>query len=125
MAVLDYAANALQFETVGHSVKRPDVTAFLDRLATQPAERPTFVVLDNAAIQRGIDPERLERWRTGHHFILCYLPPNSPELNLIEILWKQAKYVWRRFATWDTHRLVEEVTQLLSGYGKQFQIKLT
>lgn len=124
VAVLDYAANALQFETLGHSVKRPDVTAFLERLASQPAGRPTFVVLDNAAIHRGIDPDRLEHWRTDHHFILCHLPPYSPELNLIEILWKQAKFFWRRFVTWDKNRLLEEVTQLLSGYGKQFQIRL-
>ncbi|WEF29177.1 hypothetical protein PYR66_05475 [Klebsiella aerogenes] len=24
----------------------------------------------------------------------------GPELNLIEIVWKQAKYHWRRFITW-------------------------
>ncbi|WP_422646233.1 transposase, partial [Xenorhabdus nematophila] len=28
---------------------------------------------------------------------LLYLPAYSPELNLIEIVWKQAKYHWRRF----------------------------
>ncbi len=27
-------------------------------------------------------------------FVLLFLPPYSPELNLIEILWKQAKYHW-------------------------------
>ncbi|WP_196800768.1 transposase, partial [Xenorhabdus nematophila] len=28
--------------------------------------------------------------------LLLYLPAYSPELNLIEIVWKQAKYDWRR-----------------------------
>jgi transposase len=32
--------------------------------------------------------------------VLFYLPPHSPELNLIEIVWKHAKYHWRRFVTW-------------------------
>ncbi|WP_370663455.1 transposase [Massilia rhizosphaerae] len=28
---------------------------------------------------------------------LSYLPPYSPELNRIEIMWTHAKYFWRRF----------------------------
>ncbi|YAP79127.1 transposase [Xenorhabdus stockiae] len=30
---------------------------------------------------------------------VCSLPAYNPELNLIEIIWKQAKYHWRRFIT--------------------------
>ncbi|WP_415873359.1 transposase [Burkholderia ubonensis] len=29
--------------------------------------------------------------------LLFYLPPYSPELNLIEIVWRHLKYRWRRF----------------------------
>jgi len=32
--------------------------------------------------------------------LLFYLPPYSPQLNLIEIVWKHFKYHWRRFVTW-------------------------
>ncbi len=50
-----------------------------------------------------------------HRMQLFYLPPYSPELNMIEILWKQAKYHWRNFATWT-------VRNLPNRYGTKFQI---
>ncbi|WP_404841974.1 transposase [Burkholderia vietnamiensis] len=41
-----------------------------------------------------------------HHALLFYLPAYSPELNMIEIVWRQLKYRWRRFVTWtkENHR---------------------
>ncbi|RIQ15699.1 transposase, partial [Salmonella enterica] len=29
------------------------------------------------------------------------MPAYSPELNLIEMVWKTAKYHWRRFINWN------------------------
>lgn len=40
---------------------------------------------------------------------LYYLPPYSPELDRIEILWKHAKYDWRRFASINGAALREEI----------------
>ncbi|MDC9582311.1 hypothetical protein PSI15_12175 [Xenorhabdus sp. PR6a] len=37
----------------------------------------------------------------------------SPELNLIEIVWKQAKYHWRRFMTWTQETMEEEINALV------------
>lgn len=54
-------------------------------------------------------------------FILLCLPPYSPELNLIENLWKQAKYHWRTFTTWAKQDLSKQVHALLSGFGTQFK----
>jgi transposase len=62
---------------------------------------------------------------TQHKVFLCYLPPYSPELNMIEILWKQAKYHWREFVTWTKETLPEKVRELLDGYGSKFQISFT
>jgi transposase len=31
--------------------------------------------------------------------IIKYLPPYSPELNLIEILWRRIKYTWLPFSS--------------------------
>jgi transposase len=53
---------------------------------------------------------------------LFYLPPYSPELNLIEIVWKQAKYHWRRFVTWTKETIDAEIAKLLDAYGSKFQI---
>ena len=54
--------------------------------------------------------------------ILLFLPPYSPELNLIEILWKQAKYHWRSFATWAKQDLLQEVQALFGGFGTKFKL---
>ncbi|WP_424218128.1 transposase [Azovibrio sp.] len=50
------------------------------------------------------------------------MPPYSPELNLIEIVWKQAKYHWREFATWSKDTFRAKVSELLDGFGTKFQI---
>ena len=47
--------------------------------------------------------------------MLFYLPPYSPELNMIEILWKQAKYHWRRFITWTHDTIDSEIDALLGA----------
>ncbi|CAM3340811.1 putative transposase (fragment) [Xenorhabdus nematophila ATCC 19061] len=57
--------------------------------------------------------------------LLLYLPAYSPELNLIEIVWKQAKYDWRRFITWTQDTMEYEVNTLLKGYGDQFAINFS
>ncbi|UIF89276.1 hypothetical protein KAF44_30355 (plasmid) [Cupriavidus necator] len=51
--------------------------------------------------------------------------PYSPELNLIEIVWKHAKYHWRRFVTWTKETIDTEIEILLSGYGSKFEIRFS
>lgn len=104
-----------------HTV-RDDVIAFFDGIAEQPRSVPCIVLLDNANIHRGETMEqKREQWQR-HGFYLYYLPPYSPELNRIEILWKQAKYFWRRFTRLTASALVDEVTSLMTNYGKEFTI---
>ncbi|SFN88890.1 transposase, partial [Xenorhabdus japonica] len=57
--------------------------------------------------------------------LLLYLPAYSPELNLIEIIWKQAKYHWRRFITRTQDTMEDELNTLLDGYGDQFAINFS
>jgi transposase len=51
---------------------------------------------------------------------LYYLPPYSPELNSIEVLWKQAKYFWRKFARLTGSALIDEVNAVMANYGTEF-----
>ncbi|CAE6877227.1 hypothetical protein R75465_08681 [Paraburkholderia aspalathi] len=83
----------------------------------------TVVVLDNASIHHNIDQETIDRWFLDHHMVLFYLPPYSPELNLIEIVWKHVKYHWRRFVTWTKENIDAEIAKLLGGYGSEFEIR--
>ena len=72
-------------ETYIHSVS---VVELLEQLATRFRDHPITVVLDNARYQRNkfvmAEAERL-------HITLLWLPSYSPNLNLIERLWKLVK----------------------------------
>ncbi|CBJ90274.1 hypothetical protein XNC1_2215 [Xenorhabdus nematophila ATCC 19061] len=46
-------------------------------------------------------------------------------MNLIEIVWKQAKYHWRRFINWTQNTMEHELNTLLKGYGDQFAINFS
>jgi transposase len=64
---------------------------------------------------------RLDRGGVIHFF---YLPPYGPQLNLIEILWKPAKYHCRRFVTWTKETIVAKIGKLLARFGSEFEICL-
>ncbi|WP_372450347.1 transposase [Paraburkholderia aspalathi] len=53
------------------------------------------------------------------------MPPYSPELNLIEIVWKHFKYHWRRFTTWTKETIDAKLEILLNGYGSKFQVNFS
>ena len=77
--------------------------------------------MDNASIHHNLDKHMLEEWLLCK-FVPLYLPPYSPELNPIEIVWKQVKYHWRSFKTWAKDSLLTEVKDLLDGYGNKFHV---
>jgi len=126
MGALDFAGQHLHHQQVTGTINRETFVAFIEGLLPHIAKpTPTFVILDNARIHHGLDDDTLLRWMNEHNTFLCYLPPYSPELNMIEILWKQAKYHWRAFVTWSRDTLHENVRELLDGYGTKFQINFT
>lgn len=111
----------LVWEAVTQPVRRENVIAFFDRLVEDIVCK-TVVILDNASIHRG-EPmkEKQEQWaRKGLHFL--YLPAYSPEFNAIEILWKQAKYFWRRFIALSGMELQDEVEALMRGFSTEYTI---
>jgi hypothetical protein len=111
----------LIWEAVAHPVARKDVIAFFDRMANSLTQK-TVVVLDNAGIHHGAPMrERQVEWERKGLYLL-YLPPYCPELNAIEILWKQAKYFWRRFLTLSGTALQDEVDALMRGFGNDYTI---
>lgn len=104
-----------------HTV-REDVMAFWDELAAQPHSVPRIVILDNAGIHKGAPMTQKRQLWQQQDLYLYYLPPYSPELNRIEILWKQAKYFWRRFLYLKGENLRNEVRSIMENYGKAFTI---
>jgi transposase len=123
IGALEFNTGRLWYDLHSQAVKRPHVTELIDRIARREQRMPlTVVVLDNATMHHHIDSDKLDEWLIEHRLILLHLPPYSPELNLIEILWKHAKYHWRRFLTWSKEQLREEVAKLMDSVGHQFKI---
>lgn len=112
----------LIWKTQQRPTRREDVIAFFDQVADQPHSVPRIVSLDNAAIHKGeAMGKKQRRWaRQGLH--LYYLPPYSPELNRIEIVWKHAKYFWRRFIAMNGVALLDEIRSLMKGFGTEFTV---
>lgn len=126
LGALDYGANTLMHQIHSVSIKRDTLVQFLDQVAQagDPA-KPTVVVLDNAKIHHGIGEAVFHRWLVDHRLLLLHLPAYSPELNLIEIVWKHAKYHWRRFVTWTKETIDAEIAQLLGAYGSSFEVRFS
>ncbi len=123
MGALDFAGQRLYHAQAVSTVNRETFTNFMEHLIPQIAKpMPTFIILDNARIHHGLDDSLTLRWMMEFNTFLCYLPPYSPELNMIEILWKQAKYHWREFATWSKESFRSKISELLDGFGTKFQI---
>ena len=66
----------------------------------QNAEKKTVVVMENAAVHPSEALEEcLPRWKKKG-LIIKYLSTYSPELNLVEILWRKIKYTWLPFSAY-------------------------
>jgi transposase len=126
LGALDYQNNKLHEVVVKGSVTRATVVDFLGQLASQCNDgKPTFVVLDNAKIHHNIERERLDEWLYEHKMWLIYLPAYSPELNLIEMVWREAKYHWQRFIAWNKMTFESELKNLLAGYASKFIVNFS
>ena len=85
--------------------------------------KKTIVIMDNASIHRSEDFEdRIPYWKK-QGLSVKYLPPYSPELNLIEILWRRIKYTWLPFSAYAClNALIEALENILSQVGSEYQI---
>ena len=86
--------------------------------------RLCFVPLDNASIhQSAAFKARMEDWLL-RGVIPRYLPTYSPELNLIEILWRKIKYEWLPLQAFrDTLHFKYWLNKILEAIGDEYQIE--
>jgi transposase len=104
------------------SINSSVIVACIDNFALT-CTQPTVIVMDQASVHTsGIFYDKIEEWQR-QHIEIFWLPAYSPELNLIEILWRFMKYQWIEFSayeSWDC--LVEYVEKVLKGFGKDYVI---
>ena len=98
------------------------VIKFLDNYV-QKIDKMTVVVLDNAPIHRSkAFQKKIIEWQEKKLKIF-WLPTYSPQLNLIEILWRFMKYEWiekEAYSSWRS--LVEYVEKILRDFGTKYTI---
>jgi len=87
---------------------------------------PCIVILDNASVQTSKKfLEKSADWLAqgvGLHF----LPTYSPELNLIEILWRKIKYEWLPLEAYMSYsNLKKAVLNILDNFGEKYTITFT
>jgi transposase len=89
----------------------------------QTITKKTVVAVDNASIHRSDEFEdRLPMWKK-QGLIVKYLSTYSPELNLIEILWRRIKYSWLPFSAYEClNTLIEALETILRDVGSEYQI---
>ena len=65
---------------------------------------------------------QLDKWRE-RNLAIFVLPSYSPQLNLIEILWRFMKYQWMEIDSYrDWRSLVDSVETMLREFGKKYVI---
>jgi hypothetical protein len=85
--------------------------------------KKTVIVLDNAPIHRSkLFKSKIKQWQEQDLFIF-FLPPYSPELNKIEILWRFIKYKWLNFdAFLNFNNLKERLNDVINNIGTKYVI---
>jgi transposase len=102
------------------SVNSSVVVACFDGFAKQiDPDKTTFVMVDNAPTHTSAEfKEKLEQWE-DQGLIVKFLSSYSPELNLIEILWRKIKYEWMPFSAYESYaQLKEALFDILKNIGK-------
>ena len=127
--------NTFRFYFAHGSVDSVTVVAvFEDFILTLDANKKSVIVIDNAPphVSAYFEANKvlwekhnvetcLRQVQRGRQ--VCNLSTYSPELNVIEILWRFVKYTWLPFnAYFSVETLEEKLTEVLLSVGKKFTI---
>ncbi len=97
---------------------------FMDKFASQ-TKKKTVVVLDNCPIHKSkLFKFKIKEWEVDNDMYIYILAPYSPELNLIEILWKRIKYQWLNFDSYGSFSCLKyNLDCVLDEFGYKYDIK--
>lgn len=108
------------------SVNSEITVSLFNQFVEKIDEKPTIVILDNASFHTSkFFKSHIEKWEKKGLYLL-YLPPYSPELNLIEILWREMKYRWFNLNAFQSfEKLWIHVENLLDNFGSKYDINFS
>lgn len=104
------------------SINSNVVIACIDKFC-ETIEKKTVLVIDNSSVHTSSALlDKQEEWEEKG-LTLFFLPTYSPELNIIESLWRFIKYYWlevNAYESWE--RLVESVEYIFKNFGEEYII---
>jgi transposase len=114
--LLNVHTGALNSYTTKGKVDSTQVIEWLDDFVTTMT-KPVVLIMDNAPWHKSkLMMARIEEWQKQNLFIY-FIPPYSPHLNLIEILWRMMKYKWLRPIDFtDSISLHARINYILANY---------
>ena len=88
--------------------------------------KEVVVVMDNSPLHTSEEfDSHLERW-AARGLTVELIAPYSPELNVIEILWRKIKYEWLPLCSYDTfEHLRENLFEVLGNIGSEYKIEFS
>lgn len=100
--------------------KKEDCRAFLEVLRARYASNITLVIiLDNAAIHRS---KFVREYCEQNNILLVHLPPYSPDLNPIEMVWRVLKKRIANRVSRTLDELVKRVSESLKSLGNMYSL---
>ena len=117
-------ANQSYFHTVVGPVNSALVITAFDRFSEQfDASTLTLVFVDNSPLHHSEAFEaRRQQWM-ARGVVVCYLPAYSPELNLIEMLWRKIKYEWLPWSAYEGFAALKQaLAEILGEFGQKYKI---
>ena len=125
--------NNLYFEILESTFNSDKIICFMDRFVEQTIKKTVVIAspvraklsgLDNSPIHKSKKfMAKIEQWKEKD-VLIYFLPPYSPELNMIEILWKRIKYQWLGFDAYKSfENLKEQLNFILNNFGTKYDIK--
>lgn len=127
---------AKRFNVLGFLSKQKGLKAYLsDKTVTSDTvveafddfslqiTKTTVVTIDNASFHTSKKfKANIPKW-ANRGLIIVYLPPYSPQLNIIEILWKHIKYHWIEMDAFKSYSAMREyVERVIREYGTRRSI---
>lgn len=91
-------------------------------LLMQHVKRPLTIILDNASIHKSKMLQPIVSLLKTKGLTLYFLPPYSPELNRIELLWHKMKYTWMAAKCRDSLTLEADVDAILENFGTEYKL---
>ena len=105
------------------SINSAVVVGCIDPFA-KSIERPTALIIDNAPVHTSNEfLGNVEGWEE-QRLTIVPIASYSPELNLIEILWRKIKYEWMPFSAYESFQsLQENLFEILANIGKTYTME--